>query len=446
MNIHVGITADFETKLTTKTLNVGIIGLGYVGLPLAHAFWQSGLKVTGFDIDAKKVGKLGRAESYINHFPGAQLAAMNASGRFAATTDFSAIAGVDAVLICVPTPLGATREPDLGAVVATTNSIAAYLRPETLVVLESTTYPGTTAEVVLPILESSGLKCGADFHLAFSPEREDPGSHFETRKIPKIVGGLDERAGDLAAQFYALAFEKVHKVKDAATAEAVKITENIFRAVNIALVNELKLAYSRMGINIWDGIEAAKTKPFGYMPFYPGPGLGGHCIPIDPFYLSWRARAFGVETRFIELAGEVNRAMPRHVVQTLQDALNDRFARATKGAKILVAGIAYKKNVDDLRESPALRIMELLQSLGAEVSYLDPHCPEIPQTRDYSHLRGMKTVDPDEHTFSSFDAVLITTDHDCFDYEKLVASSKLVVDTRNATKNVKKGREKIVLA
>ncbi|HEY4114684.1 MAG TPA: nucleotide sugar dehydrogenase [Rhizomicrobium sp.] len=446
MNIHVGVTTDFETKLASRTLNVGIIGLGYVGLPLAHAFWQSGVKVTGFDIDASKIEKLGRAESYISHFPAAQLVAMNGTGRFAATADFSELAGVDAILICVPTPLGATREPDLGAVIATTKSIAAYLRPETMVVLESTTYPGTTTEVVLPILESSGLKCGTDFLLAFSPEREDPGSQFETRRIPKIVGGVDERAGDLAADFYRLAFEKVHKVKDAATAEAVKITENIFRAVNIALVNELKLAYSRMGINIWDVIEAAKTKPFGYMPFYPGPGLGGHCIPIDPFYLSWRARAFEVDTKFIELAGEVNRAMPRFVVQVLQDALNDRFALATKGAKILVAGIAYKKNVDDLRESPALRIMEILQSLGAEVSYLDPHCPEVPATRDYAHLRGMKTVAFDEATMAAFDGVLITTDHDCFDYEKMVAWSKLVVDTRNATKAVAEGREKIVLA
>ena len=446
MNIHVGVTADFESKLAAKTLNIGIIGLGYVGLPLAHAFWLSGLKVTGFDIDQAKVEKLGLAASYINHFPSDNLAAMNESGRFAATADFSELATADAILICVPTPLNATREPDLDAVIATTKSIAAYLRPGTLVVLESTTYPGTTSEIVLPILESTGLKSGEDFHLAFSPEREDPGSAFETRKIPKIVGGHDETAGELATRLYGFAFEKVHMVKDAATAEAVKITENIFRAVNIALVNELKLAYSRMGINIWDVIEAAKTKPFGYMPFYPGPGLGGHCIPIDPFYLSWRAKAFEVDTKFIELAGEVNRAMPRFVVQTLQDALNDRAARAMKGAKILVAGIAYKKNVDDLRESPALRIMEILQGLGAEVSYLDPHCPEIPATREHKSLMGMKTVALDQATLAGFDAVLITTDHDCFDYPAMVKWSKLVVDSRNATKKVTEGREKIVLA
>jgi UDP-N-acetyl-D-glucosamine dehydrogenase len=300
--------------------------------------------------------------------------------------------------------------------------------------------------VVLPILERSRLKAGADFYLAFSPEREDPGSKFETHRIPKIVGGWDERSGDVAASLYGIAFEHVLKVKDAQTAEAVKITENIFRAVNIALVNELKLAYARMGINIWDVIDAAKTKPFGYMPFYPGPGLGGHCIPIDPFYLSWRARAFEFDTKFIELAGEVNRAMPRAVVSTLQDALNGRAARAIKGAKILIAGIAYKKNIDDLRESPALRIIEILQGLGAEVSYLDPYFPEIRRTRDHANLCGMKTVSFDQSTLSQFDAVMITTDHDCFDYDALVCWSKLVVDTRNATKSVVEGRDKIVLA
>ncbi|HEX3943662.1 MAG TPA: nucleotide sugar dehydrogenase, partial [Rhizomicrobium sp.] len=350
------------------------------------------------------------------------------------------------VLICVPTPLNATREPDLSAVTSTAEAIAAYLRPQQLVVLESTTYPGTTAEVVLPILEKSGLKAGRDFYLAFSPEREDPGSKIETHTIPKIVGGWDEHSGELAAKLYAMAFEHVHRVKDAQTAEAVKITENIFRAVNIALVNELKLAYARMGINIWDVIEAAKTKPFGYMPFYPGPGLGGHCIPIDPFYLSWRARAFEFDTKFIELAGEVNRAMPRAVVNALQEALNSRFARAIKGAKILVAGIAYKKNVDDLRESPALRIMEILQDLGAEVSYLDPYFPEIPATREHTALRGMPSVEFSEGIVAQFDAVMIATDHDCFDYENLVRWSKLVVDTRNATKAVRGGRNKVVLA
>jgi UDP-N-acetyl-D-glucosamine dehydrogenase len=448
MNLRAAIDSkpDFETRLSARTLTIGVIGLGYVGLPLVHAFWQAGLRVVGFDIDRSKIDKLAAGTSYINHFASDCVAAMMASARFEATDDFRALGDVDAVLICVPTPLTATREPDLKAVVSTAESIARNIATGTLVVLESTTYPGTTTEVVLPILETSGLKAGRDFHLAFSPEREDPGSSFETRKIPKIVGGWDERSGELAAKVYALAFDHVHRVKNAETAEAVKITENIFRAVNIALVNELKLAYSKMGINIWDVIEAAKTKPFGYMPFYPGPGLGGHCIPIDPFYLSWRARAFEVDTKFIELAGEVNRAMPRFVVQALQEALNTRFCRALSGAKILIAGIAYKKNVDDLRESPALRIIEILQGLGADVSYLDPYFPEIPMTREHANLCGMKTVAFDAATLSGFDAVLIATDHDCFDYDSLVAWSKLVIDTRNATKAVTGGREKVVLA
>ncbi len=448
MNIRVAVdgTLYFDSKLASRTLAVGIIGLGYVGLPLSHAFWQAGLKVCGFDIDAAKVDKLSKGKSYINHFSGEKVEAMTGSGRFRATADFSELAGMDAILICVPTPLKPTREPDLQAVISTCEAIAAYLRPEQLVVLESTTYPGTTTEVVLPILERSRLKAGRDFYLAFSPEREDPGSKIETTTIPKIVGGCDERSGEIAAKLYGVAFERVHVVKDAETAEAVKITENIFRAVNIALVNELKLAYARMGINIWDVIDAAKTKPFGYMAFYPGPGLGGHCIPIDPFYLSWRARAFEFDTKFIELAGEVNRAMPRAVVSTLQETLNGRFARAIRGAKILLAGIAYKKNVDDLRESPALRIIDILQGLGAEVSYLDPYFPELPPTREYAKLRGMTSVAFDEPTLSGFDAVMITTDHDCFDYEALVRWSKLVVDTRNATKAVAHGRDKIVLA
>ncbi|MBV9061528.1 MAG: nucleotide sugar dehydrogenase, partial [Alphaproteobacteria bacterium] len=336
MNIRVAPASDLGTKLQSKTLTIGVIGLGYVGLPLTHAFWQVGVKVLGFDIDASKVERLSAGASYINHFSPDRVRAMTASGRFRATADFSELPAADAILICVPTPLNATREPDLQAVISTCETIAAYLRPDQLIVLESTTYPGTTSEVVLPILETSRLKAGRDFYLAFSPEREDPGSKVETHTIPKIVGGWDARSGSLAATLYRLAFERVHTVKDTQTAEAVKITENIFRAVNIALVNELKLAYARMGINIWDVIEAAKTKPFGYMPFYPGPGLGGHCIPIDPFYLSWRARAFEFDTKFIELVGEVNRAMPRAVVNTKKDALNERFARALKGAKVLV--------------------------------------------------------------------------------------------------------------
>jgi UDP-N-acetyl-D-glucosamine dehydrogenase len=447
MNIRVAIqpNTELEAKLAARTCRVGIIGLGYVGLPLAHVFWQAGIAATGFDIDPVKIEKLAAGETYIKHFPNERIREMKASGKFSATADFAQLADVDAILICVPTPLTATREPDLKYVIATAESIAAHMKPGTLVVLESTTYPGTTNEVVLPILEKSGLKAGIDFQLAFSPEREDPGSAIETRAIPKIVGGIDDYSGELAARLYQLGFDRVHKVSDAQTAEAVKITENIFRCVNIALVNELKLAYSKMGISIWEVIEAAKTKPFGFMPFYPGPGLGGHCIPIDPFYLSWRARAFEVDTKFIELAGEVNRAMPKLVVQALQEALSERSARALKGANILIMGVAYKKNVDDSRESPALRIIEILQNAGANVSYHDPYLPEIPMTREHAALAGMRSVDFNEATISGFDAAMITTDHDGVDYNALVQWSKLVVDTRNATKAVFK-REKIVLA
>src|SRR5580765_2202905 len=373
----------FEDKLNDKTVRIGVIGLGYVGLPLVHVFWQAGLHTVGFDIDPGKIEKLAHGETYIKHFASDNVQVMNASGRFRATTDFAELADVDAVLICVPTPLNAAREPDLSYVTNTTEMIARHLHRDMLIVLESTTYPGTTTEVVQPILEKSRLKGGSDFLLAFSPEREDPGSGYETRKIPKIVGGIDERSGNVAERLYGLAFAEVHRVRDTQTAEAVKITENIFRAVNIALVNELKVAYTKMGINVWDVIDAAKTKPFGFMPFYPGPGLGGHCIPIDPFYLSWRARQFNVKTDFIELAGEVNQAMPRLVVDTLAGALNAHEGKSLTGASILVMGVAYKKNVDDLRESPALRIMEIIQDEGGKVAYHDPYIPEILPTREH---------------------------------------------------------------
>jgi UDP-N-acetyl-D-glucosamine dehydrogenase len=437
---------EFESKLSAKSIRVGVMGLGYVGLPLVHAFWQAGIATVGFDKDAAKIEKLARGESYIKHFAADKIAAMNASGRFKATADFAELANVDAILICVPTPLAATRDPDLSFVVATSETIAKHVRAGTLVVLESTTYPGTTTEIVQPILEKSGLKIGTDILLAFSPEREDPGNPIETRAIPKIVGGVDERSGAAAERLYSMAFLKVHKVRDAQTAEAVKITENIFRSVNIALVNELKVVFSRMGIDVWDVIEAAKTKPFGFMPFYPGPGLGGHCIPIDPFYLSWRARAFDVDTRFIELAGEVNRAMPRLVVQTLADALSMRASKALNGSNILIMGVAYKKNIDDLRESPALHIMDIIKDLGGRVAYHDPYLPEIGPTREHAALQGMRSVPFDEATVSKFDAALITTDHDNVDYGDLVKWSKLVIDTRNATKNIGAGKAKIVPA
>ena len=446
VRVAVGLNPEIERKIAARTLRVGVIGLGYVGLPLVHTFWQAGLRVTGFDIDASKVRTLSAGESYIKHFADGTVQSMIGSGRFTATDRFAELANMDAILICVPTPLTPTREPDLQFVTATCEEIAKHLRPGQLVVLESTTYPGTTDEVVLPLLEKSGRKAARDFQLAFSPEREDPGSGVETRTIPKLVGGIDDYSGELAQAVYALGFSQVIKVRDAQTAEAVKITENIFRAVNIALVNELKVAYSRMGINVWDVIDEAKTKPFGFMPFYPGPGLGGHCIPIDPFYLSWRARAFEVDTKFIELAGEVNRAMPKLVFNALQDALSERFSRALKDARILVMGVAYKKNVDDLRESPALRLLEMFKAAGAKVSYHDPYFPQIPMTREHAGLCGMTSVAFGEETLSQFDAVLIATDHDSVDYDALVKCSKLVVDTRNATRAVRKGREKIVLA
>ncbi|HVZ90860.1 MAG TPA: nucleotide sugar dehydrogenase [Rhizomicrobium sp.] len=437
---------SLENKLRDKSVCVGVIGLGYVGLPLVHVFWQAGLKTIGFDVDPAKIGKLGRGETYIKHFAPENVRAMNASGRFGATSDFSRLAEVDAVLICVPTPLKGKREPDLSYVVQTTQMIAARLRRGMLIVLESTTYPGTTTEVLQPILESGGLKVGKDILLAFSPEREDPGSGYETRKIPKIVGGVDQRSGDAAEQLYALAFAEVHRVRDTQTAEAVKITENIFRAVNIALVNELKIAYAKMGINVWEVIDAAKTKPFGFMPFYPGPGLGGHCIPIDPFYLSWRARQFNVKTDFIELAGEVNQAMPKLVVDALERELESHAGRKLRDASVLVMGVAYKKNVDDLRESPALRIMEILQERGGKVAYHDPYIPEILATREHASLQGMKSVAFDQATISAFDAALIATDHSNIDYATLVSWSKLIVDTRNATRNLGPGGARIVTA
>jgi len=436
----------FATKLTERTLKVGVIGLGYVGLPLAHVFWRAGFDTIGFDIDAAKIATLRANETYIRHFPAGMVQEMNRSGRFEPTCDFAKLREADAILICVPTPLTISREPDLQYVVGTTETVAKFLRQEQLVVLESTTYPGTTEEVVRPILERGGLRAGVDFYLAFSPEREDPGSSIETRAIPKVVGGTDARSNQVAAAFYRAAFAQIVEVRDTQTAEAVKITENIFRAVNIALVNELKIAFSRMGVNIWEVIDAAKTKPFGYMAFYPGPGLGGHCIPIDPFYLAWRARAFEVDTKFIELAGEINRAMPRLVVQILQDALSARFGRAVNGARILVMGVAYKKNVDDLRESPALRIMDLLRGGGAEIAYCDPHIPQIPLTREHANLTGLRSVGFDRATLSRFDAAVIATDHDDIDYGTLVRWANLVVDTRNATKSVCEGREKIVMA
>lgn len=419
-------------RLETCTAVIGVIGLGYVGLPLALACCKPGFAVIGFDIDSTKVEVLNRGESPIKHIPSEPVASARATGQFEASADFQRLNEPDALMICVPTPLGAHREPDLGFVEATTRAIAARLRPGQLVILESTTYPGTTREVLKPILEASGLQCGIDFFLAYSPEREDPGnSEYDTARIPKIVAGDGEAASMLAQTLYNHVVARTVPVSNLDTAEAVKITENIFRAVNIALVNELKMVYAAMGIDIFEVIDAAKTKPFGFMPFYPGPGLGGHCIPIDPFYLTWKAREFHISTRFIELAGEVNAAMPRYVVERLRCELDCRFGKGLNGTRILIVGVAYKKNVDDLRESPALEIIKLLDGLGAKIDYHDPFFPVIPPTREYPDLAGKASVPLEPYLIARYDAALVVTDHSGVDYDRLLEYAKLVVDTRH---------------
>lgn len=421
------------SSIGSRDARVGIVGLGYVGLPLAVTATNAGFGVIGFDIDAQRVAKVNRGETVIKHIDGALLGDAIAKGKFEATADFARLAEVDAILICVPTPLTRHREPDLSFVVATARSVAGSLRAGQLVVLESTTYPGTTDEVLRPILEEGGLKSGQDFFLAFSPEREDPGNpDFGTSTIPKVVGGDGAHALELANALYGALVTKTVPVSSAATAEAVKLTENIFRAVNIALVNELKVVYEAMGIDVWEVIDAAKTKPFGFMPFYPGPGLGGHCIPIDPFYLTWKAREYEISTRFVELAGEINTAMPQRVVSQLARAMDARLKRGLNGARILVLGIAYKKNVDDMRESPSLRLIELLEERGAVTAYHDPHIAEIPPTREHAPLTGRRSVDLTAQEVAAYDAVLIATDHDTVDYGLVVDNAKLVVDTRNA--------------
>lgn len=426
----------FETlqeAIFSRRAKIGVVGLGYVGLPLALAANHAGFSVVGFDIDAKRVERINSGETVIKHIDGSMVATQIERRIFEATADFERMAEVDAILICVPTPLSRHREPDLSFVVATAEAVAQRLRPGQLIVLESTTYPGTTDEVLRPILEAGGLKSGRDFFLAFSPEREDPGNpDFGTSTIPKVIGGDGHQALALARGLYGSLVTTTVAVSSTATAEAVKLTENIFRAVNIALVNELKVVYEAMGIDVWEVIDAAKTKPFGFMPFYPGPGLGGHCIPIDPFYLTWKAREYEISTRFIELAGEINTAMPRRVVDQLGKALDERLRRGLNGAKILVLGVAYKKNVDDMRESPALRLIELLEERGAACSFHDPFIPEIPMTREHSALAGRRSLEWTAEVLGSFDTVLIATDHDGVDYSLLADHAKLVVDTRNA--------------
>jgi len=440
--------ALLKKRIETRQAVVGIIGMGYVGQPLAIAAHGKGFRVIGFDTDGSKVSALNGGRSGIRTIPDERVQAMRLSGRFHATSDGADMAQPDIILICVPTPLTRHREPDLSFVENTTRALAAVLRSGQLVCLESTTYPGTTLEVVKPLLEESGLSVGRDVFLAFSPEREDPGNpNFQTTNIPKVVGADDEASRELANAYYGAIVDSVIAVPSAATAEAVKLTENIFRCVNIALVNELKHIYDRMGINIWDVIDAASTKPFGFMPFYPGPGLGGHCIPIDPFYLTWKARQYEVPTRFIELAGEINAAEPREVVNALAAALSERKRISLNGARVLLLGLAYKKNVDDLRESPALVIMQDLEVRGAAVSYFDPWIPEIPTTRAHAALAGRKSIAWEPGRFaSSFDAALIVTDHDAVSYHELVKAVDLIVDTRNATRNVRQDRQRIVLA
>ena len=418
--------------IEARTARVGIIGLGYVGLPLAVTAANAGFPVLGFDIDARRVERINAGETMIKHIDGALIKGAIDKGLFEATADFSRLSEADAILICVPTPLTRHREPDLSFVTATAKVVAENLRPGQLVALESTTYPGTTDEVLRPVLEEGGLKSGRDFFLAFSPEREDPGNpDFGTSTIPKVVGGDGPLAMELADALYGALVTRTVPVSSTATAEAVKLTENIFRAVNIALVNELKVVYEAMGIDVWEVIDAAKTKPFGFMPFYPGPGLGGHCIPIDPFYLTWKAREYDIATRFIELAGQINTRMPYYVVNKLAEAV-DRSGKAFTGSKVLMLGIAYKKNVDDMRESPSLKLIELIEARGAHVDYFDPYIPVIPMTREHAELAGRKSVSLDAKTIAGYDAVLIATDHDNVDYKLVVDSAKVVVDTRNA--------------
>jgi UDP-N-acetyl-D-glucosamine dehydrogenase len=431
-------------KSGSASVYVGIVGLGYVGLPLAREFCKGGAKVLGFDINSKAVATINRGKSPIKHIPHATMAEMIKSGRFRATDDMSKLSQPDAILICVPTPLTKNREPDLQYVETTCRTISKYLRKGQLVVLESTTYPGTTREVMLPILEQSGLKAEKDFFLAFSPEREDPGNKsYRTATIPKVVGGYGKESLRRALDVYRHAIETLVPVDNCEVAEAAKILENTYRCINIALVNELKMLFDRMGIDVWEVIRAASTKPFGFSAFYPGPGLGGHCIPIDPFYLTWKARQYAMPTRFIELAGEINTGMPEYVVQRTADALNER-RKSLKGSRVLVLGLAYKPDIDDVRESPSLELIEMLREKGAKVDYNDPYIPQTHKQRE--HDLQMKSKPLSAKALGSYDVVLIATNHSDYDYAWIVKNARLVVDTRNATAAVRRGRSKIVKA
>lgn len=431
------------SKIVRKEAVVGIIGMGYVGIPLALAALEKGLNIVGFDIDREKIARLKKGENYIKHLDPKAFKAMCSSPRFRATADFSELNKPDALLICVPTPLTKQKEPDLQYVVSTTHAVAERLRKGQIVILESTTYPGTVDEVMRPILEKGGLKCGEDFFTAFSPEREDPGrKDYTTTTTPKVVGGSDDRSTKLAVSLYAHFIKSVVKVKNARIAEAAKLTENIFRAVNIALVNELKMAYDRMGIDVWEVLDAASTKPFGFMRFNPGPGWGGHCIPLDPFYLSWKAREYGFTARFIELAGEINLRMPHYLIEKLVEALNGK-RKSVKGSKILVLGVAYKKDIDDPRESPAFELMELLLQMKADLSYYDPHIPSLPKMREWPDMPAMKSVKISPAMVRRYDAVIVVTDHTSVDYGMIQKNAKLIVDSRGV---YRKGEKNVVKA
>jgi UDP-N-acetyl-D-glucosamine dehydrogenase len=438
------LAADLASRIETRTARVAVVGLGYVGLPLAETFAWGGYPVLGFDVDEAKVAKLRLGQSYIGHICSERVAELIAGGRFDATSDPGRFVEADAVVICVPTPLGEAREPDLSYIIRTGEMLRPHLRQGQLVILESTTYPGTTEDVLRPILEESGLRAGEDFFLAYSPEREDPGNRdFATRNIPKVIGGMDETSLQLAVALYEPVVDGVVPVSGTRVAEACKILENTYRAVNIALVNELKSVFTAMGIDVCEVIDAAKTKPFGFQAFYPGPGLGGHCIPIDPFYLTWAARKHGLNTRFIELAGEVNTAMPQYVVDRTVEALNDE-GRSLRGSRVCVLGVAYKKDVDDPRESPAFEILEKLQARGAVVTYSDPHVPTLPRMRQHTMRLDSQPLTAD--FLARQDCVLLATDHSAFDYDFIVQHSRLVVDTRNATAGVEPGDCRIVKA
>lgn len=431
-------------KIKNREARIGIVGLGYVGLPLILEFLEEKFTSVGFDIDTSKVEMLNAGKSYIKHIPTDKIKRIKEGGSFWATSDFSQLKEVDCILVCVPTPLNKYREPDISFIVNTAETISQNIRKEHLIVLESSTYPGTTEEVMRPILEKSGLKCHEDFYLAFSPEREDPNNpNFTTRTIPKVVGANHPLSLELTKTLYDQIIVKTVPVSTSQAAEATKLLENIFRSVNIALVNEMKIILDRMGIDVWEVIDAASTKPFGFMPFYPGPGLGGHCIPIDPFYLTWKAREFDISTRFIELAGEVNTDIPYYVVQKLSDALN-KFRKSINGSKVLILGMSYKRNIDDLRESPSLKLMDILYEKGATVDYNDPYIPELWHTRKYQFKN--KSVDLTAENLQAFDAVLVSTDHSDYNWDFIVENAHIIIDTRNATVNVKNHREKIFKA